>query len=70
MLRAILIMHCDGCHRMYEKLQATIFSDPNDWPEEAKFLVGPAEKSGWYIDPNWSKLLCTTCNDEYSKVEF
>jgi hypothetical protein len=70
MLRALIFIHCDGCHRMYEKLYTTMNHDPNDWPEEVKTLAGPAEKAGWFVPPNWSNLLCTRCSEEYSKAEF
>jgi len=70
MLRALVFVHCDGCHRMYEKLDVTMYSDPCDWPEEIKALTGHAKKAGWYIGPNWSHLLCTPCNEEFATVEF
>jgi hypothetical protein len=70
MMQAFAFVHCDGCHRMYEKPHAVMFSDPCDWWEGIEALAGSAEKAGWYIGPNWSNLLCTACNDEFSKVEF
>lgn len=70
MFRALIFLHCDGCHRMYHKLETTIYSDPRQWAEETKFLAAHAAKVGWYIPPSWENLLCTACNEEMMNVEF
>ena len=70
MLHALLFLHCDRCHRMYDKHRTTIYSDPHEWQEEIGALAGKATKVGWYMPPSWQNLLCTACNEESMNVEF
>ncbi|GEM_PF-2988839 len=70
MLRALLFLHCDGCHKMYEKLSTTSYRDPGDWPDEIEALAVQATKVGWYVPPSWQNLLCTACHEERMSVEF
>lgn len=70
MLHAILFLHCDRCHRMYDKRLTTIYSDPHEWQGEFRALAAKAAKVGWYVPTSWQNLLCRACHEESRNAEF
>jgi hypothetical protein len=70
MMRAVVFMHCDECHKMNPNPYLTREHDAGWWHEELSDYLGKAEKSGWYVCESWSRILCAECHRALSSVEF